>query len=69
MKEEGLVENPRGANTSYDPLEPYNTDKFVVRGGSFLCNDSYCSGYRVSRRMPADRNTSFNHTGFRCVNN
>ena len=67
MKEQGLVSNPRGAKISYDPLEPLNKDKYVVRGGSFLCNDSYCSGYRVSRRMPADRNTSFNHTGFRCV--
>ena len=67
IKSEGFVENPVGAEQSYDPSEPYNTEKYVVRGGSFLCNDSYCSGYRVSRRMAADRNTSFSHTGFRCV--
>ncbi|WP_431217318.1 formylglycine-generating enzyme family protein [Puia sp. P3] len=46
---DGLT-NPKGPVKSYDPDEPYAT-KRVIRGGSFLCNDSYCSGYRVSRRM------------------
>ena len=39
----------------------------IVKGGSFLCNDSYCSGYRVASRMPNDRESSLNHTGFRLV--
>lgn len=39
----------------------------IVKGGSFLCNDSYCSGYRISSRMPNDRESSLNHTGFRLV--
>lgn len=39
----------------------------IVKGGSFLCNDSYCSGYRVQSRMPNDRESSLNHTGFRLV--
>ncbi|MEL6556721.1 MAG: SUMF1/EgtB/PvdO family nonheme iron enzyme [Bacteroidota bacterium] len=39
----------------------------VVKGGSFLCNDSYCSGYRIDSRMPNDRESSLNHTGFRLV--
>jgi formylglycine-generating enzyme required for sulfatase activity len=39
----------------------------VVRGGSFLCNDSYCTGYRVSARMKSTPETSLEHTGFRCV--
>ncbi len=39
----------------------------LVKGGSFLCNDSYCSGYRISSRMPNDRESSLNHTGFRLV--
>ena len=62
-----IIENPAGPLTSFDPSEPYNSEKYVIRGGSFLCNDSYCSGYRIKRRMSSDRNTSFNHTGFRCV--
>ncbi len=39
----------------------------VLRGGSFLCNDSYCSGYRVSRRMGSTIDSGLNHTGFRCA--
>lgn len=58
--------NPTGPETSYDPMEPY-VPKYVIRGGSFLCNDSYCSGYRVSRRMRSSKDSGFNHTGFRCV--
>lgn len=58
--------NPKGPRVSYDPLEPY-AEKYVIRGGSFLCNDSYCSGYRVARRMSSTKDSGFNHTGFRCV--
>jgi sulfatase modifying factor 1 len=58
--------NPKGPNSAYDPQEPY-ADKYVIRGGSFLCNDSYCSGYRTARRMSSTKDSGFNHTGFRCV--
>ncbi|HVE60347.1 MAG TPA: formylglycine-generating enzyme family protein [Chitinophagaceae bacterium] len=58
--------NPLGPQKSYDPDEPY-TSKRVLRGGSFLCNDSYCSGYRVARRMKSSPDTGFEHTGFRCA--
>lgn len=60
------ITNPKGPRESYDPQEPY-TPKNVIRGGSFLCNDSYCSGYRVARRMKSSKDSGFNHTGFRCV--
>ncbi|MGF7073430.1 formylglycine-generating enzyme family protein [Mucilaginibacter sp. 3215] len=62
------VKNPKGASKSYDPDEPYAI-KRVVRGGSFLCNDSYCSGYRVSRRMKTTEDSGMEHLGFRCVSN
>lgn len=64
--ESGIVQNPAGPLKSYDPREPF-TDMYVIRGGSFLCNDSYCSGYRSARRMSASRDSGFNHTGFRCA--
>jgi Glycosyl hydrolases family 16/Sulfatase-modifying factor enzyme 1 len=51
---------------SYDPQDPY-TQKRSLRGGSFLCNDAYCSGYRVARRMKNSHDTGLEHTGFRCV--
>ena len=63
---EEIAYNPRGPQSSFDPDEPL-IPKRVLRGGSFLCNDSYCSGYRVSRRMKGDMKSSYNHTGFRCV--
>ena len=61
-----IQENPKGPKTWSYPLEP-NDPKRVIRGGSFLCNDSYCSSYRVSARMPNSQDTGMSHTGFRCV--
>lgn len=64
---EGKVSvDPQGPSKSFDPQEPY-TEKRSLRGGSFLCNDSYCSGYRVARRMKSSHDTGLEHTGFRCV--
>jgi len=39
----------------------------VIRGGSFLCNESYCTGYRLSARMSSTPDTGLEHTGFRLV--
>lgn len=60
--------NPIGVSMSdsLDPLEP-GLAKRSIRGGSFLCSDNYCAGFRVSARMPADPGTATNHTGFRCA--
>lgn len=58
--------NPDGPAYSYDLDEPYVSKK-VIRGGSFLCNEAYCSGYRASRRMKSSPDTGLEHTGFRCV--
>jgi sulfatase modifying factor 1 len=58
--------NPQGPADSYDPMEP-TVPKKVVRGGSFMCNASYCKGYRVTSRMKTSTDTSLEHTGFRCV--
>lgn len=60
------VFNPTGPAKSFDPQEPY-AQKRVMRGGSFLCNDSYCSGYRVARRMKSTEDSGMEHVGFRCV--
>jgi sulfatase modifying factor 1 len=60
--------NPHGPATSYDPDEPF-ARKRVIRGGSFLCNESYCTGYRVSRRMKSTEDSGMEHVGFRAVSN
>ncbi|GAB3017170.1 formylglycine-generating enzyme family protein [Niabella terrae] len=66
QQEGKLSVNPQGPTSSYDPQEP-SAKKRSLRGGSFLCNDAYCSGYRVARRMKSTPDTGLEHTGFRCV--
>lgn len=65
-KAKGTVHNPAGPGNSYDPDEQY-APKRVVRGGSFLCNASYCASYRPSARMKTSPDSGENHTGFRCI--
>jgi formylglycine-generating enzyme len=62
----GVAMNPHGPDSPFDPAEP-NEKKRVQRGGSFLCNDQYCSRYIVGTRGKGEVNTGTNHLGFRCV--
>jgi formylglycine-generating enzyme required for sulfatase activity len=62
----GLVVNPVGPEQSRDPARPFMPMR-VQRGGSFLCNDSYCSRYRPSARHGCSPDTGMSHVGFRCV--
>ena len=55
--------NPHGPDSSFDPSEP-NEKKRLHRGGSFLCNDQYCSRYIVGTRGKGEVNTGTNHLGF-----
>ena len=59
--------DPTGAKTSLDPRNPDAPVSRVHRGGSFLCNDSYCASYRPSARMACPPDTGLQHLGFRCV--
>ncbi|MFO0830199.1 MAG: formylglycine-generating enzyme family protein [Phycisphaerales bacterium] len=59
--------NPAGPARSWDPRNPHSPESRVQRGGSFLCQDSYCAGYRPSARMAAPPDTAMEHLGFRCV--
>jgi formylglycine-generating enzyme len=61
-----VARNPRGPASSFDPDEP-GVEKRVMRGGSFLCTDQYCSRYMVGTRGKGEIATGTNHLGFRCV--
>jgi formylglycine-generating enzyme required for sulfatase activity len=61
------IPDPKGPERSFDPRSPYEPELRVIRGGSFLCNDSYCASYRPSARMSTSPDTGLAHTGFRCV--
>ena len=58
--------DPKGPDTSYDPSEPFAM-KRVIKGGSYLCSDQYCSNYRPSARMATSTDSGQEHLGFRCV--
>ena len=39
----------------------------VIRGGSYLCHESYCFRYRVAARSSNTPNSSTGNMGFRCA--
>jgi formylglycine-generating enzyme required for sulfatase activity len=55
-----VTRNPIGVDTASTPMR-------TLRGGSYLCNDSYCRGYRLSARSPNARDSGASHIGFRTV--
>ena len=51
---------------SRDPSQPqFAIPRRVVKGGSFLCADSYCLRYRPAARRPQMIDTGMSHVGFR----
>lgn len=63
---EGEIGNPLGSKKSFNPNNPYEKEK-VIKGGSFLCNASYCASYRISARMGQSLDSASDHVGFRTV--
>ncbi|MCP9495860.1 MAG: formylglycine-generating enzyme family protein [Pyrinomonadaceae bacterium MAG19_C2-C3] len=51
-------DNPTGASVG--------TER-VIRGGSWLCAENYCTNYRVAGRSHATPDSGLNNLGFRCV--
>jgi formylglycine-generating enzyme len=59
---------PCCAPESYDPAQPqFKIGRKVIKGGSFLCADSYCMRYRPAARRPQMIDSGMSHIGFRCV--
>lgn len=52
------TENPRGPETG---------DERVMRGGSWMCAENFCTNYRVAARSHATPDSGLNNLGFRCV--
>lgn len=50
-----------------NPTGPADGQQRVIRGGSYLCHQSYCNRYRVAARTKNTPDSSTGHTGFRCV--
>jgi formylglycine-generating enzyme required for sulfatase activity len=50
-----------------DPKGPELGSERVIRGGSWMCAENFCSNYRVAARSHATPDSGMNNLGFRCV--
>ena len=50
-----------------DPQGPAMGTHRVIRGGSYLCHESYCYRYRVAARSGSTPDSTTGNTGFRCA--
>lgn len=50
-----------------NPAGPDTGESRVIRGGSYLCHDSYCMRYRVAARSHNTPDSASANIGFRCV--
>ena len=58
----------RRIEPSYDPAQPqFRIPRKVIKGGSYLCADSYCMRYRPAARRPQMIDTGMSHVGIRCL--
>jgi sulfatase modifying factor 1 len=56
-----------GRSPRREPLGPASGDAKVLRGGSYLCHDSYCNRYRNSARSSNTVDSSMANAGLRTV--
>jgi formylglycine-generating enzyme required for sulfatase activity len=55
-------------DASYDDMQPqFRIPRKTIKGGSFLCADTYCLRYRPAARRPQMVDTGMSHVGFRCA--
>jgi formylglycine-generating enzyme required for sulfatase activity len=53
------------AGPRVDPVGPSFGASRVMRGGSYMCHESYCDRYRVAARSSATPDSSTGNIGFR----
>lgn len=59
-------------NTPPDQLPPAqrgqeNGERYVIKGGSYLCAPNYCMRYRPGARQPQEADLATSHLGFRTI--
>lgn len=69
--------NPRGIPLSafnqysgadfWSQLQGKDDEAYAIKGGSFLCHDTYCKRYRIAARNGNTGMSASNNMGFRCV--
>lgn len=53
--------------TRVNPVGPASGTAKVMKGGSYLCHESYCNRYRVAARTSNTPDSATTNIGFRCV--
>ncbi len=50
-----------------NPMGPASASEHVIRGGSWMCSENFCTNYRVAARSHATPDSGLDNLGFRCV--
>ncbi|MGB7070763.1 MAG: formylglycine-generating enzyme family protein [Pyrinomonadaceae bacterium] len=56
-----------GNSPARDPQGARDGTERVIRGGSWMCSENFCSNYRPSARSASTPDTGLNNLGFRCA--
>ena len=56
-----------GHSPARNPKGPDAGDERVIRGGSWMCSENYCTNYRVAARGHTAPDSGLNNLGFRCA--
>ncbi len=65
--EDWFSPNYHRVTRAQDPIYMIPTGSRSMRGGSFLCHDSYCNRYRLAARSSNTPDSSTGHCGFRVL--
>jgi len=55
------------ASSADNPVGPSSGEARSMRGGSYLCHESYCNRYRIAARSANTPDSSTGNLGFRCA--
>ena len=58
---------PTKDETRINPKGPLSGESRVMKGGSFLCHESYCNRYRLGARTANMPDSATTNLGFRCA--
>ncbi|MGZ0655174.1 formylglycine-generating enzyme family protein [Coraliomargarita sp. W4R53] len=58
---------PESEATRSNPKGPVSGESRVMKGGSFLCHESYCNRYRLGARTANTPDSATTNLGFRCA--
>lgn len=62
-----FIKSPQRRGGKTNPKGAKSGEFRVMRGGSYLCHESYCNRYRVAARSKNTPDSASGNIGFRCV--